>query len=146
VDRGLVSSGRATSAKTNEPEKYQTGFSDDEIPYTDSGYASATKDLSNVLTNYCEPSSTIHNKLDNEDGQTIYSVASSVAPAEAHSYISNLACNIFDKLGIRAGSKNIPTVYKLFPELLKAFAVKIGSERSSQINRDIMYFIDKRHR
>ena len=127
---------------------YEKGFVGDEILYTDSGYASCTDlgRISHALSKPGEHVSTIRRDADEEDAQTTYSVATSMDPANAQNYISDLSHHIHGNLQEHVDSGGRSELCRSLPELIKAFAIKIGCENASQLNRDIMYFIHKRHK
>ncbi|KAK6343489.1 hypothetical protein TWF730_011079 [Orbilia blumenaviensis] len=73
--------------------------------------------------------------------------SSSIMTATKEHYISELADTLFQ--GIHANRFNHQTLNNIsesLPELLKAFAVRIGYKAPSQIHRDVMFFIHKNRR
>ncbi|KAL2824352.1 hypothetical protein BDW59DRAFT_162455 [Aspergillus cavernicola] len=92
---------------------------------SDSGYASAGQ-----------------NKV--EQARTVYSDASSRSTLEKESYISELAEDLFVKaLSSQFDAQSLERISEVLPELLKAFALKVGHNAPSQMHRDVMYFIHK---
>ncbi|KAF3922928.1 hypothetical protein ABW20_dc0101051 [Dactylellina cionopaga] len=83
-----------------------------------------------------------HQDLD--DAKTIYSDASSVATLVKEHYISELADALFHEIRTdQPDSKTLERISIALPELLKAFALKVGYNASSQMHRDIMFFVHK---
>jgi hypothetical protein len=135
------------------PRAQQDETALEDVPFTDSGYASApnrntTSNLQLMdqprLSEKNKPTGTI-NDTDGEDFKTIYSAGSTVDRPLAQQYIADLCSNIFSKLGKQFDSQIWSTISSALPELMKAFAIKIGYDSSAQINQEIMYFIHKRH-
>ncbi|GJN75979.1 hypothetical protein PLICBS_010090 [Purpureocillium lilacinum] len=110
---------------------------DDEIPYTDSGYASGINP--HILT-------VGRDADDEEDTRTTYSAATTVGQVHAKNYISELSHHIHSNLLEHVDSEGRSELCRSLPELIKAFAIKIGCESTSQLNLDIMYFIHKHYR
>ena len=127
---------------------------DEEILFTDSGYASGPKQKplrdSQFLEDGVQGSMgqipTMGDEFCEEDAQTVYSAENTVAPFKAQAYISSLSRDIYGKMRRHLDLKNWPAVSAALPELTKAFALKIAQDNSSQVNRDMMYFIHKRHK
>jgi hypothetical protein len=121
------------------------------MPFTDSGYASAPN-LILPLASPGKPHGRRHlipldrSNLEAENGTgTLYSEAASTNPGRAQSYISDLCSDIRSKLGHSSDAIGQEGFSRTLSELIRTFAVKIGIESSAQLNRDIMYFIHKRH-
>ena len=123
-------------------------------PFTDSGYSS----LSNLNHSLHVPSllhesqfpantiaSTIMNDIDGDDARTSYSAATTVDTVHAQTYIVELCGYIYNKLGPSFDAKLWSTLSKALPGLIKTFAIKMGYDSSAKVNRDIMYFIHRRH-
>jgi hypothetical protein len=136
------------------PENRQLVGTSYKAPFTDSGYASlpnlnhpshvpATLEKLKSPAN-TEPSTTI-NDIDREDAKTSYSAATTVGPAHAQIYISELCSDVYSKLRPSFDARLWSTLSEALPGLIKAFAIKIGYNSSAQVNQDIMYFIHKRH-
>jgi hypothetical protein len=123
-------------------------------PFTDSGYASVpypnhTSHVPSALEQSqvpadSEPSTALDDK-DREDVRTVYSAATTVGPAHAQNYISELCSDIYNRLGSCLDPNLRKTLPGALPWLVKAFAIKIGYDSPTQVNQDIMYFIHKRH-
>jgi len=151
-----------TENPSYNPETIQTG------PPTDSGYASARHDKfehtqnalveeytqsiedvrSRLLTD--EGNATIKNNtseggqnlkdLESDEIRTVYSDASSVPALKKESYISELADDLFSKAcSEKPDSQTIERISRILPELLKAFALKVGHNASTQMHRDVIF-------
>ncbi|EGX54367.1 hypothetical protein AOL_s00004g16 [Orbilia oligospora ATCC 24927] len=86
--------------------------------------------------------------LDTDDVETVYSETSSFATSEKENYISELAAVLFHEIRELLRSDNSETaiwerISIALPELLKAFALKVGYKAPSQMHRDIMFFVHK---
>lgn len=81
-----------------------------------------------------------------DDARTIYSNVTNEDPLQTRDFVHELASDIYGKLKRSMGTDDWPIVSESLPELLKAFAIKIGSNGASQASRDAMYFIHKEHR
>ncbi|KFY30042.1 hypothetical protein V494_08306 [Pseudogymnoascus sp. VKM F-4513 (FW-928)] len=118
--------------------------------FTDSAYVSMHKTDSSLIY---KPRYSISDKPDvavsnvnAEDGcETVYSAATTIDLPHSQQYIAELCTDIFRKLENYFDSSNWNTLEVALPSLIKAFAVKIGHDSSSQVHQDIMYFIHKQH-
>lgn len=124
-----------------------------QAPFTDSGYKSAPNlehypclqldsrqlpPMSNSLA-ICDEYA--------DEAKTLYSLESTVNPCATRKYIADLSTDMFGKLRHHFVDPTDRTVLStVFPELIKAFAVKICNDHPSQENRNITSFIHKRHR
>ncbi len=127
--------------------------SDSCVPITNSGYASAFNPFLLGAQPGClgeKPSSSARAEGDGganeDDAKTTYSAATSVAPAGARYYISELSHEIVKRLGRSVDLKQLADRREALPELIKAFCIRIGRESPSQMNRDIMHFVHKHYR
>ncbi|KAK6502518.1 hypothetical protein TWF506_003099 [Arthrobotrys conoides] len=143
-----------------EHVKRKSSMRSDELSYaetkqaTDSGYASlksrncgkpqeTQSGIQEDLTKL-RLSPAAEDVMDCDDAATVYSDASSVAVSAKEHYISELADALFrEVLGDQLDSKILERVSVALPELLKAFALKIGYNAPSQMHRDIMLFVHK---
>lgn len=108
-------------------------------PPMDEGYASATKNISEVAQNPKD--------LEWDDARTVYSDASSLPALEKENYISELADDLFSKVrSEQADGQTVERISGILPELLKAFALKVGHNAPTQMHRDVMFFIHKNRR
>ncbi|KAK6356038.1 hypothetical protein TWF718_000412 [Orbilia javanica] len=113
---------------------------------TDSGYAfrlhhHAREDVDQFST------APTHLKDDMEpdrDDKTVYSETSSIPPLEKEGYMSQLAEILYnDVCPDLHGSRTSARVLAILPELLKAFALKLGHNTPSHMHRDAMVFVHK---
>jgi hypothetical protein len=123
-------------------ESYTTTAKD--VPFTDSGYGSISNPIQLADVNTEGPMATIREA--DVDAQTLYSDATTMAHMDVQQYISDLSDDIYGKLRFQISSTDWSILAKTLPELMKAFAIKIGYGSPVQANRDIMYFIHRRHR
>jgi len=77
--------------------------------------------------------------------QTEYSAATTAAPGLTHTYLSELSADIYNKIRRQVDVSDWPVLCQALPDLIKAFAVKLG-QKNSQVSRAIMHFIHKHHR
>ena len=85
--------------------------------------------------------------LDTADAYTIYSVdGNETAERETHGYISQFADQILARIGHQQSDDKIKILVTRLPELLKAFALKIGQSPSDQDHREVMHFMHKNRR
>ncbi|KAH8803410.1 hypothetical protein F5884DRAFT_683898 [Xylogone sp. PMI_703] len=151
-----------TEDRPHNPEALQAG------PPTDSGYASITHNkLQNAQTedrtqrnedvqfrpadekhasatnNTCE--SAQHQEIQElDDARTVYSDASSLSALEKEKYKSEIAQDLFNKVRTeQVDDQAMERITKILPEMLKAFALKIGHNPLAQICLDIMVFVHK---
>ena len=118
------------------------------VPFTDSGYATVVNPLTpgaQLGRGKKSPSASCDVGLVEDDAETTYSAATTVAYVDVRHYISVLSREIIDRLGQLVDMKQLAGLGVL-PTLIKAFGIMIGQEDDSQINRDIMYFVYKHHR
>lgn len=83
---------------------------------------------------------------DDADARTTYSKVTNEDPLTTRDFVHKLASDIHENLKLSMCPNDWPLVLKSLPELLKAFAIRIGSNGASQASRDVMYFIHKQHR
>lgn len=114
---------------------------EDEILFTDSGYASAPK----LKITSVPDAQNRSGDTDLEDSRTLYSTATTLAPAHAKRYVTDLAQDIYSQLEDALVIKDRSILFDSLPELVKAFAIRLAHDSSSVANREIMYFIHKRH-
>ncbi|KAJ4218134.1 hypothetical protein NW759_008728 [Fusarium solani] len=81
-----------------------------------------------------------------DDAETTYSKATNERPAQTHDFVHELANDIYEKLKLFINPDDWSLVSRSLPELLKAFAIRIGSDGASQASRGVMYTIHKEHR
>ncbi|KAK0374258.1 hypothetical protein CLIM01_08398 [Colletotrichum limetticola] len=119
-------------------------------PPTDSGYESFRHPDSflnyhpwGITGGSSTPSRTIRKDF---DAKTSYSAASTVGRGPADQYVAELASDIRQQLFHRSDIKAWQSVQSMLPELIKAFAIQVGLDSTSQNHKSIMYFIHKRGR
>ncbi|KAJ4313607.1 hypothetical protein N0V84_009314 [Fusarium piperis] len=115
----------------------------------DSGYGSVAERVcpSNLETQEGTGEAVlVRNSTVDDDAKTTYSKATNEDPAQTRDFVHELASDIYGKLGPMVDPEDWPLLSSTLPDLLKALAIKIGSEGSSQAHRDVMYFIHKEHR
>ncbi|KAH6696440.1 hypothetical protein BKA61DRAFT_252267, partial [Leptodontidium sp. MPI-SDFR-AT-0119] len=129
-----------------------------EVPFTDSGYKSApnldhSPNFQPVLVKSPGPFNTDASAAEGSRGddyaKTIYSIGSTVDPGYARKYIIELCNHIYSKLRQSVDATNWSALTTVLPELIKAFAIKLchdSPSQTSQMSREIMYFIHKRHK
>lgn len=141
------------------------------VPFSDSGYASTVKDkfkgkqvvqIENhaQTTGSAQPQHDMDEgydgstqsalKSDNtttEDNRTVYSDDSSITGFKYEGYISEFADNLFSKFrDEKVDQQTMERILSILTELLKAFALKLGHNASSQMQRDVMYFVHRYRR
>lgn len=128
---------------------------------TDSGYASTNLDKHKYVqstwdagvelpifpeedpTEHLETSHT-QDHLEMAAARTIYSDTSSIASLRKESYIGLFGEDLFTKIvSWQPDAQATERISEVLPELLRAFALKIGHNAPSQIHRDVMVFIHK---
>ncbi|KAF3182049.1 hypothetical protein TWF225_006544 [Orbilia oligospora] len=121
---------------------------------TDSGYVSITRGTEVCAQsdhgirfqslNTSEHMSTAMDHLDLDDTKTVYSDASSVPTLVKESYISELADALLNEvLPHKPDADTLERISLVLPDVLKAFALKIGQNAPTQMHRDVMFFIHK---
>lgn len=82
--------------------------------------------------------------LETDDTTTVYSDTMSISDLRIDSYVSGLAEDLFRRLDSKVTNDQIiERLSTALPGLLKALALKFGFEASSQMHRDVMFFIHK---
>ncbi|UKZ81813.1 hypothetical protein TrVFT333_009587 [Trichoderma virens FT-333] len=83
---------------------------------------------------------------DVDDTATEYSSANTTFSRQK-SYIRELANDLFSKISLlNADESTVRRVSAILPELLKAFALKVGHDAPTQQHRDVMAFVHKHRR
>jgi hypothetical protein len=109
----------------------ETDKLEDEMIFTDSGYCSRHRVADNRHDN----------RQDDDDSRTSYLAATSLDAANKTNYISELSQDIYSRICHQVDLHNWAALSTYLPDLLEAFALKIGHESASGLNRDIMYFV-----
>lgn len=103
-------------------------------PCSDSGYASA---INPSDAKYGADSA-------QDDNKTEYSEASTNAISNSKSFVSELADDLFKKVtSLLPDGLMVARIPDILPEILKAFALRIGHNAPTQMYRDIMFFVHK---
>ncbi|KAK5265997.1 hypothetical protein LTR96_008898 [Exophiala xenobiotica] len=109
------------------------------VPYTDPGYVSVPK---NVLDRH-----EILGPVESDDTLTEYPDVSSIADTKRNAYVYELADDLYAKVDIKGHTQNrVIQICEALPWLLKTFASRIGHNASTQMHRDVMYFVHRHHR
>lgn len=83
-------------------------------------------------------------RTDDVDDRTEYSAATSLADSRIERLVSQLADQLIGEVCLDGlDEQSMKTVFSTFQGLLKSFALKIGFNAQSQIQRDIMYYTHK---
>lgn len=107
-------------------------------PCTDSGYASV-----NPYPEFKHDSQRAQVPADIDTG-TEYSDVSTVAGFKNETFIYELVDDLFAKIAPLALSDEIMrAIIDLLPDILKNFALRIGYNASTQMHRNVMFFIHK---
>ncbi|CAH0057092.1 unnamed protein product [Clonostachys solani] len=109
----------------------------------DSAYVSASRHDSSCATTV--PGTVEFDSLGNCDMHTTFSSASSVSDGRIENYISVLCEEIYRALQREFDHLKWVKVSEKLPELLKAFALKLGDAEGSKQHWEIMYFVYQRH-
>ncbi|KAK5338969.1 hypothetical protein LTR98_005369 [Exophiala xenobiotica] len=79
--------------------------------------------------------------------QTQYPDVSSIADTKRNAYVYELADDLYAKVDIKGHTQNrVIQICEALPWLLKTFASRIGHNASTQMHRDVMYFVHRHHR
>jgi hypothetical protein len=155
-----LGSNRQGSGFVNEPRPIDTA-SEALPPATDSGYASLpTQDYKGAIHIGVKENQQHHYiDLHGNDGglqiyehqsatrDSIYTIGPDIPPFRKDAYISSLAEDIRDKAFTEApDEKTLERICKALPQLLKTFAIKVGSSDSVSIYRDVMVFVRRYRR
>jgi hypothetical protein len=120
-------------------DKEPTLVSPVDVPYTDSAYTSVFK---NVFDRHRSLGPT-----ESDDALTEYSDVSSIADTKRNAYVCELADNLYGKVDIAGQTLHrVKQICEDIPWLLKTLALRIGHNASTQMHRDVMYFVHKHHR
>jgi hypothetical protein len=117
------------------------------VPPTDSGYASVRNTIDGKRQ-IVEQSAT-HDLQDTsvlqcDDAATEYSDALSVETSKRESYISDFADDLFRKVSdLQPDEQDFERIFAVLPDLLKAFALRLGYNAPMPMHRDVMYFVHK---
>ncbi|KAF7521452.1 hypothetical protein G7054_g12436 [Neopestalotiopsis clavispora] len=127
---------------------------EDEIPYTDSGYESA-RGLGYPSMNEEDTQETdqienghalVTGEMDGNNGNTSYSVATAILPEIVERCVVDICNDINSRLQGSVSKETFKSLSKILPDLIKAFAVKIGSDVPYQSNLRVMHLVHKYHK
>lgn len=119
-----------------------------DAPLTDSGYAScyhagnASASPSIMQKSYIPECMTVAGEAE-DDCRTIYSENDGLSEIHKRSCIFEICQVVKDQLGLNICQDSWASTKEILPELIKAFAIRLGLESRNQVNRDIMAFVHK---
>ncbi|KAK9444429.1 Pfs domain protein [Metarhizium brunneum] len=88
----------------------------------------------------------LYDGLCSDDADSIYTAGPGLPLSKKNAYIFSLADDLLNKAFTEKPDEDgLDRIEKLLPQLLKTFAMKVGSSHPMQIYRDIMVFV-RRHR
>lgn len=131
----------------------QLEVKDDEI-FTDSGYASVvhfafrpnnTDDESTPEMSRSRRQSPCSRSDEDETG-TICSAVTNIVPNVIHESIAQVCNDIYNNLRRNLDDTGYKAIANRLPGIIKAFAVKIGTDASNGLNPRIMHFVYQHHR
>lgn len=119
------------------------------LPWTDSGYASMSRPNPGQHVERPErlnlprgAARVLHDNT-NVDSKTAYSKSDSLETSLERQFIFGACQSIRNGLGFNLNPEDWTCLSRRLPELLKAFAVKIGLESSDQENFKVMWFFHR---
>lgn len=120
-------------------------------PPTDSGYGStyAAESKTGVSMEHTDIAQSTQEITDQEisDTATQYSDESRTTVSKKQGYIWELANELFKNISsIRADNITQARISNILPELLQAFALKVGYDAKTQMHRDVMAFVHRHRR
>lgn len=137
-------------------EQHFINTSEYDVPITNSGCSSLQRNLHhtpNIPSSLEKPQSppiakqlTLMSNVDRADAKASYSAATTVGSVIAQHCIAEVCADICSNIRQCFDGKLWSTVSRALPMLMEAFAIKIGHCSSNQVNREIMYFVHKRHK
>ncbi len=133
---------RSPEANSQPANHGTTRLEDIEVPFTDSGYASAPPAGSKQ-----GPAQAGNDDDDDDcDSRTIISTATTVVPYVAQNSITEVCNNIYNKIYRHIDEHNMDSFFETLPDFIKIFALRFAHLNSSNTNRQIMHFVYSRHR
>jgi serine/threonine protein kinase len=85
--------------------------------------------------------------IESDDVRTVYSDTLSLSDMKNESYISQFAYDLFSKVrSEQADGQTMERIFGVLPDLLKAFAYKVGHNAPTQMHLDVMFFVHKYRR
>jgi len=128
------------------PVEVPEGVWHEKPPPTDSGYASAFNAEHPTWSQSKAGSPAYQEPLDEDDRRTAYTSATTTVPEDARKCINDICRDISTKIGRQLSDDARAAVSDSLPELVKAFAVMLGSLATTELERRIMRFLYKRHK
>lgn len=133
----------------NHTQAREISFSVRDAPFTDSGYASLPHPAfpgEGKARGITEDSTPVPvTGTADDDSKTVYSAATTALPSLAHKSISEVCKDIHTKITRQMVNVDWASVSHTVPNLVKAFAIKLGSGTSSDKDRRIMHFVHQHH-
>ncbi|KAK1990684.1 hypothetical protein LX36DRAFT_675746 [Colletotrichum falcatum] len=143
---GVYSRNALEDGELDELPSQPSSPSKQDVPFTDSGYASGLGVDHLLLTKLRDANTSCYVKYDREAKTVYYSGSSTVAIDQSQRFIADLSTTIYGRVSGIIGADNWQSLSRCLSGLIKDFAIKLGLESSAQLNRDTMYFIQKRSR
>ncbi|KAI5460435.1 hypothetical protein BGZ63DRAFT_404903 [Mariannaea sp. PMI_226] len=112
----------------------------DGLAFTESGYASAPNQK------YSSNSQTVIYKTHEEDEiKTVYSAATTILPEIAKKSVLDVCNDIYSRIERHVHKGNTNSISRALPNLVKAFALKLGTDTPDEMNLRAMLFVYKHH-
>ena len=165
VDEAQMQHTTDSTLDSTSREQYQqtqmtsiSGSSSHKISLQYSNSTSTKPERTTEATEFSNKNTTIFRSHDNDDkrqmhkaashnAETVYdpSETSTRGPLRDEHYLSELAGELFGVIrSHKLDSKTSRNIVEQLPELLRAFALKVGHRAQSPMHRDISYFVYKR--
>ncbi|KAH8172227.1 Pfs domain protein [Sarocladium implicatum] len=118
------------------------------VLHTDSGYASLKRTMDKMRNMNTDPGAVDVDQAAIApgfgDAATEYTDADSVGTLKRELYISDFAEDLFAKiLDLHPEPEDVERISELLPDLLKAFALKLGFHAPTPVYGDVVYFVHK---
>ena len=111
-----------------------------EMPFSDSGYASAP-----VVHPWLNSAVARTSGKKNSDSETVISAVTTIAQAVAQNFISEVCNDICARLQRHVDADNQNLLFDVVPDLIKAFALRLAQIDPSPANRGIMHCVYSRN-
>ncbi|KAL6415593.1 hypothetical protein AUP68_02158 [Ilyonectria robusta] len=134
-----VTGGSLPTMAAVPPEAQTHPSTPSDVPVADSGYGSLTD------SGYAKVGAMGPRLTNVDDARTEYS-GTTVAGTGAQRSITAVCDDIYTHVRSDTALKGYQHLQDSLPELLKAFAIRLGGDNSNALNKQIMYFIHKNHR
>ena len=136
----IVQLTRVETNSTPSLNPSDNGQPDYEMPFTDSGYASAPLGDPGLNSTVAGASG-----KKNSDSETVISAGTTIAEAVAQNSISEICNDIYARLQCHVGADNQNLLFDVVPDLIKAFALRLDQADPSHASWNIMHFVYSRH-